>query len=241
MNPNPQTIGIVFPAYNPRKDWELRLLAEIKQFQQFIQEEIYIIVVDDGSLHRPSETVFTFLQDNLPHFQYKSLVTNQGKGAALREGFRNLDCDLYIYTDLDMPFTFESVERVYNALKNGADVVCGDRGASYIGRLPVKRKIISRISRGLNRFVLGMKNSDTQGGLKGFTNKGKAIFLETQVNRFLFDTEFIYKVEKRKDIVLATVLIDIQQEVAFSDFGLKTVFVEMFNFFSIFATKARRH
>jgi glycosyltransferase involved in cell wall biosynthesis len=237
LNNSYRTIGIAFPSYCPKKGWEERLLAHIVDWQLFIGEEIHFMLVDDGSQQEGIQAAFDFLYTSIPHFSTKILLHNQGKGAALRAAFQELDCDLYIYTDLDLPFTVKSVERVYNELKNGADVVCGDRGAAYTNRLPIQRKIISHVSRILNRYVLRMKNADTQGGLKGFNQKGKTVFLQTKVKRFLFDTEFIYKAELNMDIKLLTVPIEIQEEVVFSDFGWKTVLTEMRNFLNIRFTK----
>lgn len=237
MNPPPKTIGIAFPSYCPKKGWEERLLAHIAEWQLFIDEEIHFMLVDDGSQQEGIQASFDFLSATIPHFSTKILPQNQGKGAALRAAFQELNCDLYIYTDLDLPFTVDSVKNVYLALKSGADIVCGDRGNAYIFRLPAQRKLISRFSKSLNQYVLRMKNIDTQGGLKGFNQKGKSIFMQTKVKRFLFDTEFIYKAEQRSDIQLLTVPIEIQEEVVFSDFGLKTVLTEMLNFLKIRFTK----
>ena len=36
--------------------------------------------------------------------------------------------------------------------------------------------------------------------MKGFSQAGQAIFLTTRINSFLFDTEFIYKASRRKEI-----------------------------------------
>jgi hypothetical protein len=151
----------------------------------------------------------------------------------LRAGVELLNCDYYLYTDIDSPFTIDSVLNVYATLLLGNDVVCGDRGGAYIRYLPLKRRVTSHVARWLNRYVLGIKNYDSQGGLKGFNRKGKEVFLRTRINRFLFDTEFIFLAERNPEIKLYTVPINIREGVYFSNFGLKVLFVEFLNFLLI--------
>ena len=84
-----------------------------------------------------------------------------------------------------------------------------------------------------NTWVLRIKIKDTQGGMKGFSQAGQAIFLTTRINSFLFDTEFIYKASRRKEINLRTINANIKEGLAVSDMGFKVLRREALNFLSI--------
>ena len=58
-------------------------------------------------------------------------------------------------------------------------------------------------------------------------------FLTTRINSFLFDTEFIYKASRRKEINLQTINANIKEGLAVSDMGFKVLRREALNFLSI--------
>ena len=85
----------------------------------------------------------------------------------------------------------------------------------------------------IRHLILRIKIKDTQGGMKGFSQAGQAIFLTTRINSFLFDTEFIYKASRRKEINLRTINANIKEGLAVSDMGFKVLRREALNFLSI--------
>ena len=107
------------------------------------------------------------------------------------------------------------------------------RGKSYQDNLPPFRQMLSKLSHICNTWVLRIKIKDTQGGMKGFSQAGQAIFLTTRINSFLFDTEFIYKASRRKEINLRTINANIKEGLAVSDMGFKVLRREALNFLSI--------
>ena len=104
---------------------------------------------------------------------------------------------------------------------------------SYQDNLPPFRQMLSKLSHICNTWVLRIKIKDTQGGMKGFSQAGQAIFLTTRINSFLFDTEFIYKASRRKEINLRTINANIKEGLAVSDMGFKVLRREALNFLSI--------
>lgn len=123
--------------------------------------------------------------------------------------------------------------RMVEALLGGADVVVATRGKSYQDNLPPFRQMLSKLSHICNTWVLRIKIKDTQGGMKGFSQAGQAIFLTTRINSFLFDTEFIYKASRRKEINLQTINANIKEGLAVSNMGFKVLRREALNFLSI--------
>ena len=57
--------------------------------------------------------------------------------------------------------------------------------------------------------------------------------IKTRINSFLFDTEFIYKASRRKEINLQTINANIKEGLAVSNMGFKVLRREALNFLSI--------
>jgi hypothetical protein len=82
-------------------------------------------------------------------------------------------------------------------------------------------------------FFPRLKVKDTQSGLKGFNQKGKSIFLQTQISAFLFDMEFLVMASNQKDICLDWIYVQVRDGIQFSRMKFKTILTELFNFVSI--------
>lgn len=227
-----KTLAIILPCYNPPLGWELNLIKHIQALEKKIEENIKVIVADDGSLPKISEEVIATLKKKIT-IDFVFMPKNKGKGAALRNGISKINADYYIYTDYDFPFSDESILRVYKKLQESYDVVCGFRNKSYYKGLPKRRKWVSKNMQFLTKYVLKLANFDTQAGLKGFNNKGKAVFLETKVDKFLFDTEFIYLSEKIKKLRVTSVLATLNKNIEFSNMGINVLLRELKHFVQI--------
>ena len=77
------------------------------------------------------------------------------------------------------------------SLESGADVCLGYREEDYYASVPWFRKGLSESFRFVLKTILKFPITDTQCGLKGMGKKGKSIFMETRIDRFLVDMEFI--------------------------------------------------
>ena len=49
---------------------------------------------------------------------------------------KETNTDLIIYTDIDFPYTLESVEAMFKELQKGTDVTLGHRGQEYYKKTP---------------------------------------------------------------------------------------------------------
>ncbi|PBQ31611.1 glycosyl transferase [Sphingobacteriaceae bacterium] len=229
----PVTVDIVLPCYNPNATWYQELL----DFKEFIQDryKIHYIVVNDGSSNPTVQDQITILKNNTVSVSYISYAKNKGKGYALREGVKVSEADYIVYTDIDFPFTNNSTAAVIEVLvKSSADVVAGYRDQLYYQKkMSGFRKILSKAFRFFMRAVLKMKVSDTQCGLKGFNKSGKKKFLETKINRYLFDFEFIFLSGKDTAIQIEAVPVQLKDNVIFSKMKLKILIQESFNLLSV--------
>ncbi len=154
----------------------------------------------------------------------------------MRQGVAAVQTDLTIYTDIDFPYTEESFLNVYEGLCAGFDVVPGHRGEAYYSKTPFMRKIISKFLRWTLKTFLRLPTDDSQCGIKGFNKIGASVFLDTQIDRFLFDLEFIKLASKRK-VKFQKVEVTLKPNVIFSKVNGKILAREAVNFIKVLFRK----
>lgn len=231
-------IDLVLPCYNPSSGWEKRVIGHFREVERlFASYRFHLFIVSDGSRRGYEPETLARLYAAIPGTCIVDYQPNRGKGYALREAVKRCTSPYIIYTDFDFPYTNDSFGRVVEALSDGADVVVATRDKSYQDNLPPFRQILSKLSHFCNTWILRIDIKDTQGGMKGFSRKGQAIFLTTHINSFLFDTEFIYKASRRNDIDLRTIHAVIKEGLAVSNMGFKVLRREAFNFLTILFQK----
>lgn len=230
------TLDIVLPCYNPAPGWTERVMQAWQHLQTALPHPPrHLLLVNDGSTKGLSPADIATLSAHIPGLRYLPSTPNQGKGHALRLGVRASDADLIIYTDIDFPYTEASLAEVATVLYSGAaDVVPGVRPDTYYDGVPADRRRISRLLRWLLRNLLRLKITDTQCGLKGFNQAGRAVFLQTSISRFLFDLEFIFLASQRPDIRLQAVEATLKPGIQFSHVSLRVLLREGFNFLRVF-------
>lgn len=209
MNPQ-QRVDIIVPCFNPRNGWEKILSTSIQKIKQELPVDALgsVILVNDGSSTGITDEAIDALLGLTPEVKLIEYSKNKGKGFAVRTGVKSSDAEIQIYTDVDVPYLEESIIEFYKLLsQDKTDVVVASRGDSYYNSHSRFRRILSKSFRWLNGLLFGLKIKDTQGGLKGFNSKGKAVFLQTKVNRYLFDLEFIQKASK---VNLRMTAVDVQ-------------------------------
>ena len=229
---NNSLVTIVLPLYKPKGDWVSKLISRIRDLDLFLARKAslrYIIVYDDVLDHRLLP-VFELIREDLGHVSFVTYGENKGKGYALREGVKLSQTPYTIMLDVDFPYKKENIASLISLLEgNRYDMVVGKRSGAYFSRLPLKRKIISKLFSLMNRLVLQLPLSDTQSGIKGFNERGRAVFLQTTIDRFLVDTEFVLR-GSRQGLRIRTMNIELRSGVSFSDFGSSVILTELKNF-----------
>jgi len=116
-------LSIVIPAYN-----EQNTLEEIVQRVERVPVDKEIIVVDDCSQDGTAEIAQRLAAaGRIRFFRHEK---NQGKGAALRTGFREALGDMVIVQDADLEYDPGEIPRLMEPiLADKADVVFGSRFA----------------------------------------------------------------------------------------------------------------
>ena len=196
--------------------------------------KIHLILVNDGSAQTFSKKGFDSILSKIPDAQLVSYTKNRGKGFALRKGLEVAKNNICVYTDIDFPYENKDTVKVFKKLiEHSADVVHGIRNKSYVANAPKFRAFISKLLKRMIKTTLRLKVHDTQCGLKGFNQKGKEIFLQTSIDRYLFDLEFIFLASKKKGISIQPEVVTLKEDVVFSTMSFKTLTQEALNFFKL--------
>lgn len=233
-------IDIVLPCYNPPEGWIDRVIDGYHQLSQGLQgTDVHLIIVNDGSNPPITQADVRQIEENVDKFLWVDQQPNRGKGAALRTGMKHCRSEFIVFTDIDFPYTMDSNIGLCEALLTGeADVVVGQRKKKYYEKTPWQREFISKLLKGINKYILRIPVTDTQCGLKGFNRIGLKAFLDTSVNRYLFDLEFLILAGSRKyNLTVKPFVVELREGVTFSKLNLKILFTESFNIIRIIFKK----
>ena len=120
--PDTLTLSVVIPVYNERST-----IHEILRRVRAVPIKKQIIVVDDCSKDGTRE-VLKELEEHDDDLTVVYHVINQGKGAALRTGFREATGDIVVVQDADLEYNPEQFPQLIQPIVEGlADVVYGSR------------------------------------------------------------------------------------------------------------------
>lgn len=194
-------ISVVIPMYNEEAIVEDAVRTLNKTMAKYFEKGEYeLLFVSDGSTDAcaPKAEALTGEISALKVLQYSP---NRGKGCAVRTGMLAAKGDFVLFTDCDLAYGTEMIYTFYQKFNEcGADVVIGSRalGNGY-DSYPLARKLMSKAYLKMVSVVAGFKHSDSQTGIKGFSNAAaQAIFSECEENGFAFDLEALMVADRRK-------------------------------------------
>ena len=131
--------------------------------------------------------------------------------------------DLLVFTDADLPFGVEGVQRVLAELRapGGCDIAIAEK-------LRLHRSRAYRTARWGVRLIIrafnGLRMPDTQAGLKGFTRPAaRCIFTRTRIDRFAADIEMLY-LAQREGLRITSVPMEVRSDPRPSTFNAKQGF-----------------
>lgn len=192
-------ISIVIPAYNE----SARIGQALGEVLRCVRERYWhaeILVVDDGSTDSTAAIVQQ-LADLHPEVRLLSNPENRGKGFSVRQGVLHAVGDIVMFTDADLSAPMEEAERLFQALRDGADIAIGSRWLErnrQILKQPLYRQFFGRCFNGITRLVMGLPFADTQCGFKAFHRPvAQTIFQLQRIERWGFDPELLFIASKR--------------------------------------------
>lgn len=232
-------LHLILPCFNPIKDWEIRVCQHIESLQLVLNDvSIEPIIINDGSVTGVEKKHVDYIKKKIPAIQMIEYTENQGKGFAVREGFKLATAEFIIFTDIDFPYIEVDFVRLFRKLQNEeVDILVGIRQADYYQQTPVYRAVISKLLKFFIGRFLQVKITDTQGGLKGFSQKGRHILLKTTVNRYLFDLEIIKIASHTKGIKMEGMPVELRKDVQFASLSWVILKREFLNLVKIYFSK----
>ncbi len=231
----PIKINVILPVYNPPSNWEEKVLTSCTFIRE--KEPLYdwqFHFVNDGSTRHCS-------LDKLRHTQLEGIhvyeyAQNKGKGFAVRYGFQQAgEAEFYMYSDWDFPFGEHLLIDAAKKLQI-FPIVLVNRGDIYYDKLPILRKLLTFTQRFINKYVLRLKQHDTQGGFKGFNQKARPLFMATTINEFLFDTEFI-ALGRKMNLNIDSIVVKCRKDIQFTNFRPTVLLKELKNIPVIFSAR----
>lgn len=231
-------LDLVIPCYNPPDNWHTHLINRFAQLKGFPGLCWHLILVDDGSRPKLDPEALAAIEKTFPGTRIFHLNQNTGKGAALRHGIREAEHPHTVFTDVDFPYSIESMVKLARQLVDDAcDVCLGHREPDYYRNVPVFRRWLSRTMRWMLQHLLSLDITDTQCGLKGFNSKGRQTFLSTKTDGFLVDLEFAKRVSTLRNLRTAQVPVDLESRHRFSKMSFSLLFRELLVFMRIAMTR----
>lgn len=192
-----QKLSVVIPVYNEVKTILLLLQRVLSASVPGIEKEI--IIVDDGSTDGTKE-LLRELQD--PRCRIFFQEYNQGKGAALRKGFKEASGDFIIIQDADLEYDPNEYPRLLEPLQDGrADVVYGSR---FIGDRPHRVLFFwhymgNRLLTLFSNMLTNVNLTDMETCYKAFTRDTLHSFAsELRSDRFGIEPEITARLAQRR-------------------------------------------
>jgi glycosyltransferase involved in cell wall biosynthesis len=195
--------SIVIPAFNEKA----RIGATLTEVLRCVEKKSWnaeIIVVDDGSTDSTADIVNDIAARH-PCVRLLANGTNRGKGYSVRNGMLHAGGDIVLFTDADLSSPIAEAERLFNAIREGADVAIGSRwlesGRQTI-RQPLYRRFFGRCFNFVTRMIMRLPFADTQCGFKAFTrHAAHTVFQLQRIERWGFDPEILFIALKRGFVV----------------------------------------
>jgi glycosyltransferase involved in cell wall biosynthesis len=191
-NKDTVTLGLVLPVYNERNHVAL-VFSEVETWAKR-REHWHFLFIDDGSTDGSGEELDRLIrQCGYPNIGLLRRPANGGKGLAVKEGFAHLSQDLLCFTDGDLAYSLDHVDRLEEALRRFDMVIANRHLTQQVGHSSYRRRILGRGFNWLARRLLGLPYPDTQAGLKGFRAPVVRTLLRHQrVTGFGFDAELLF-------------------------------------------------
>jgi glycosyltransferase involved in cell wall biosynthesis len=191
--PDSFKLSVVIPVFNERQ-WVKELVRRVEAVP--IPKEI--IIVDDCSTDGTRDLLRELERHDDVRVFYQP--KNQGKGAALREGFRRATGDVVLVQDADLEYDPAEYPRLIQPiLDNRADVVFGSRFTGESHRVLYFWHYVANLGlTTLSNMFTNLNLTDMETCYKVFRREVlKGIQLKS--NRFGFEPEITAKVARRRN------------------------------------------
>jgi len=191
-------LTVVIPCYNELSTID-RILEAVRQSPYADKE---IIVVDDCSIDGTREKLKCEIEPSQLVDRVIYHDRNQGKGAALRTGFRYAGGDIVIVQDADLEYDPNEYPRLVEPIVTGkADVVFGSRfvGSEAHRVLYFWHRVGNNVLTLFSNMLTDLDLTDMETCYKAFRRE-VIQSIEIEESRFGFEPEITAKVAKRRNL-----------------------------------------
>lgn len=189
-------LSLIIPIFNA-ESFILDTLKRLTEWKQKIKYSVQIILVNDGSNDLTRSIIEKYVKTKDASIKMLTYDQNIGKGYAVKTGMLSAIGKFRIFTDADIPFGFEILDKMLYYLEfKEFDVCIGNRksvNSKYFIKMGFFRKLSSQLfTMIVSRYIVTGVN-DTQCGLKGFhADVALKLFSKLQTKTFAFDVEILY-------------------------------------------------
>ena len=191
--------SIVIPAYNE----SARIGRAVTEVLRTLDEKHWdaeVLVVNDGSTDNTAAIVQSFVAKD-PRVRLLQNGTNRGKGFSVRNGVLHSSGNIVMFTDADLSSPMPEAERLFAAIRDGADMAIGSRWLQTSRQTihqPLYRQFFGRCFNLVTRMMMRLPFADTQCGFKAFRRgAAQTIFQLQRIERWGFDPEILFIALKR--------------------------------------------
>ena len=120
------SLSLVFPAWNEEQYVE-RAVTRALEVLGRLSDDFEVVVVDDASTDRTREICEALVSQH-PELKVVTHQVNLKLGGALKTGFAATTKDIVVYSDIDLPWDLDQLERVLHLMEFlEADMICAFR------------------------------------------------------------------------------------------------------------------
>jgi dolichyl-phosphate beta-glucosyltransferase len=198
MDPNKSAvfISIIIPVYNEGK----RIEAFLTDVVTFLTGQTYsyeVLIVNDGSIDATVKLAKKVLGQYIPDkFRILELATNQGKGAAVKNGMLAAQGEYVFFIDADGSTAIQEIDEFIPTFSPEIDIYMAVRTKKHFA--PFKRVFFGKGYIKLANFLLGLSISDFTCGFKCYRLETvRKVFPRQLLKNWSFDAEDLYVAHKK--------------------------------------------
>ncbi len=184
---------VTVPAHNEAR-FLRKTVETLSQYAEAIEKDFTVLIAEDGSTDG-SDKIAQELAERNPRIIHIHSDQKLGRGLALKNAWKEVDADIYVYVDCDLATDMRYFPQLVNAIKDGYDFATGSR---YIAGAKVSRPPLRHFaSKAYNRIIRAAFKTnicDHQIGFKAFSRRlVKRLLDSCESDDWFWDTEIIVR------------------------------------------------
>lgn len=164
----------------------------LEETTKAIEKDFTLLIAEDGSNSTPTVDELRWKYHNIMHIQHDERL---GRGRALREAWKSIQADVYVYIDVDLATDLTKLGAYQNLiqLQSQFDLVTGSRYVQgSVTSRPRLRRASSLAYNWIVRILFRTGVHDHQCGFKSFSRRlVDCLSVEARSDSWFWDTEAI--------------------------------------------------